>query len=81
MRPNANEDDEMNYNELLNYCQNEIKRLKLGDSPTNCHGVAAYLEIDGVRLSDGVGLDVIVQTAEDADSELEAMSEWYAEVE
>lgn len=69
---------------LLSYAETEIERLGLGDSPTNCHGVAAY-EVEGdaaaVRLSDGTGLNVVCRTTDDVDAELEAMAEWYAEAE
>lgn len=64
---------------LLTYASAEIARLGLGDSPTNCHGVAALEAAGGVRLSDGVGLDVVCSTTEEIDRELAAMAEWYAE--
>ena len=69
----------MNATELKAYAESEIARLGLGDTPTNCHGVAAYDHADGVRLSDGTGLDVVCRTADDVDAELEAVAEWYAE--
>jgi len=65
--------------DLLTYAESEIARLGLGDSATNCHGVAAYGTDAGVRLSDGVGLDVTVSTTDEVDTELGAMAEWYAE--
>lgn len=65
---------------LTTYAESEITRLGLGDSPTNCHGVAAYeTEAGAVRLSDGVGLNVVCHTTDDVDAELEAMAEFYAE--
>lgn len=64
---------------LLGYAESEIARLGLGDSETNCHGVAAYETTGGVRLSDGVGLDVTVSTRDEVDTELSAMADWYAE--
>lgn len=64
---------------LLAYAESEIRRLKLGDSPTNCHGVAAYAVDGGVRLSDGVGLDVVCADTGAVDTELGTMAEWYAE--
>lgn len=69
----------MTIEQLLAYAESEITRLGLGDSPENCHGVAAYLESDGVRLSDGVGLDENVASREEVDSVLSEMEEWYAE--
>lgn len=66
---------------LLAYAESEIKRLKLGDSPTNCHGVAAYAVDGGVRLSDGVGLDVVCADKDAIDTELEEMASFYAESE
>lgn len=65
---------------LLTYAESEIKRLKLGDTPTNCHGVVA-LETDAgaVRLSDGVGLNVICRSIDDVDTELKEMASFYAE--
>jgi hypothetical protein len=65
--------------ELLAYAESEIARLKLGDSPTNCHGVAACEHDGGVRLSDGVGLNVVCRAADEVDTELEEMAAWYAE--
>lgn len=66
--------------ELVAYADSEIRRLGLGDSPTNCHGVAAYDAGEGaVRLSDGVGLNVTCRTTDEIDAELEEMAEWYAE--
>lgn len=73
----------MTASELLTYAESEIKRLNLGDTPTNCHGVAAY-EVEGetaVRLSDGVGLNVNCRTTDDIDTELEEMVAFYAESE
>ena len=69
----------MNPNKLHSYAESEIKRLGLGDSPTNCHGVVAHLEGDRVRLSDGVGLNELVSTRDQVDRELAAVAEWYAE--
>lgn len=66
-------------NELLAYAESEIKRLKMGDSPTNCHGVVAYEVDGGVRLSDGVGLDVVCVNKDAIDTELEEMANFYAE--
>lgn len=63
------------------YAEAEIERLGLGDSETNCHGVVATLEEGGVRLGDGVGLDVLCTTKRQADAELKAMADWYAESE
>ena len=72
----------MTTTDRLAYAESEIKRLGLGDTPTNCHGVAAYDAGDGaVRLSDGVGLDVVCRTADEIDTELEKMAAWYAESE
>lgn len=67
-------------NGLLAYAESKITELGLGDSETNCHGVSAY-EYDGdaVRLSDGVGLNVVCRTEDDVDTELEEMAAWYAE--
>ncbi len=67
--------------ELLAYADAEIKRLGLGDSPTNCHGVAAYDDAGegAVRLSDGVELDVTCRTTDEIDTELAEMAAWYAE--
>lgn len=64
---------------LLAYAESEITRLGLGDSKTNCHGVAAYDHAAGVRLSDGVGLEVVCRTAAEVDAELGVMADWYAE--
>jgi len=69
----------MNSTELQAYAESEIRRLGLGDTSTNCHGVAAYDHEGGVRLSDGTGLNVVCRTSEDVDSELAAVAEWYAE--
>jgi hypothetical protein len=65
--------------ELLAYAESEIARLSLGDSETNCHGVVAQDYDGGVRLSDGIGLNVVCRTTEEIDDELEVMAEWYAE--
>lgn len=62
---------------LLEYANKEIVRLKLEDSETNCHGVVASIENDGIRLSDGVGLNVICHTKDEIDSELEEMADFY----
>lgn len=66
---------------LMAYAEAEIKRLNLGDTPTNCHGVAVYDDAGegAVRLSDGTGLNVTCRTTEEIDTELEAVAEWYAE--
>lgn len=66
---------------VLAYAQRRIVELGLGDSPTNCHGVVAeiYPETLHVRLTDGVGLDVLCQTEEHVEAELIAMARWYAE--
>lgn len=70
----------MTATELFTYAESEIARLGLGDSETNCHGVAAQITTDGlVRLSDGVGLSVVCRNRDDVDTELEVMAEWYAE--
>lgn len=68
----------MSTNNLLAYAESEIARLGLGDTETNCHGVAAYGHADGVRLSDGVGMEVVCRTTAEVDAELEAMADWYA---
>ena len=74
----------MTTNELIAYAEAEIGRLGLGDSPTNCHGVIA-LPVEGddgaIRLTDGVGLNAVVRTTDDIDTELEAMAGWYDEAE
>lgn len=64
---------------LKAYAESEITRLGLGDTPANCHGVAAYDHEGGVRLSDGTGLDVVCRTTDDVDAELATVAEWYAE--
>lgn len=69
----------MTLEQLHAYAEQEIERMALGDSETNCHGVVAHIASDGVRLSDGVGLDVTVTTQAEIDSELAAMAAWYAE--
>lgn len=69
----------MTANELKTYAESEITRLGFGDTPSNCHGVAAYDHEGGVRLSDGTGLNVVCRTQSDVDSELAAVAEWYAE--
>lgn len=69
----------MRATELLSYAEAEIKRLSLGDTAANCHGVAAYEHESGVRLSDGAGLNVVCRTSDEVDSELEAMATWFAE--
>lgn len=66
-------------NELTTYAEAEIVRLGLGDGKTNCHGVAAYYVEGGVRLSDGVGLNVVCRTRDDVDTELEEMTTFYAQ--
>jgi len=67
--------------ELVTYAEAEIARLGLGDSATNCHGVAAYeAGPNACRLSDGVGLDVTVTDTDEIDTELEEMAAYYAEV-
>jgi hypothetical protein len=69
----------MTTQELTDYAEKEIARLGLGDSETNCHGVVAYAENGGCRLSDGVGLNVTCTTTDEIDAELEEMATWYAE--
>ena len=66
---------------LKAHAEKEIKRLKLGDSPTNCHGVVAYDDAgDGaIRLSDGTGLNEVCRTIKEIDGHLGAMADWYAE--
>ncbi len=72
-------EDEMTQSELLAYAEAEIERLGLADSPTNCHGVVAHTNRSGVRLSDGVGLDVTVYDRAGVDIELGEMAKWHAE--
>lgn len=71
----------MTTNELLSHANAEIARLKLGDSPTNCHGVVAYDDAgdSAIRLSDGTGLNVVCRTTDEIDAELSEMADWYAE--
>lgn len=61
------------YDTLVDYAEAQIAALRLGDTPTNCNGVVAHpVEggSDAVRLSDGVGLDVVCRTKEEVDREL-----------
>jgi hypothetical protein len=71
----------MSATELLTYAESRIAELGLGDTPTNCHGVAAYDDAGpgAVRLSDGTGLDAVCRTTDAIDAELAAVAAWYAE--
>lgn len=59
---------------LLDYAREEIARLGLGDTPSNCHGLVANPAEDGgkaVRISDGVGFDEVCETQAEVDEVLE----------
>lgn len=66
----------MTTTELLEYATKEIARLGLGDTPTNCHGIVAQITTDdGVRLVDGVGLNVECYGVEKINAVLQQMAD------
>jgi hypothetical protein len=63
---------------LLAYAEQRIEELGLDEG---CNGIVASIEDGSVRLSDGIGLDVLCQTEGQVEAELAEMRGWWDEAE